>query len=105
MKLALFPAPLLLLLFALLAPSPLEAGRFSRCEAVDPYKPGKGVYKLWTRRINTKWEQRQHCLPCGRKAPYKVKVITFRERYSNGVQRTWKCVVADSETPLGPPAK
>lgn len=96
---------LFLLLSSFLAQPSLQAGRFSHCEAVDPYKPGPGVYKLWTWRVRTDWEQRHHCLPCGRKEPYKVKVITYRERYSNGVQRTWKCVVSRSETPLAPSEK
>jgi hypothetical protein len=30
-----------------------------------------------------------------------VKVITYRERYTDGTQRTWKCVVAGSEVSLG----
>jgi hypothetical protein len=100
-----WPLVALLLLLPAIAPEWARAGRFSHCEAVEPYEPGKGVYKLWTARIKTEWEQRHHCLPGGRKAPYKVKVITYRERYSDGVQRTWKCVVAGSETPLGPPVK
>jgi hypothetical protein len=28
-------------------------------------------------------------------------VITYRERYTDGTQRTWKCVVAGSEVSLG----
>lgn len=78
-----------------------EAGRFSHCECVDDYKPAKGVLKLWTLPIKTEWENRHHCLPYGRKLPYKVKVITYRERYTDGTQRTWKCVVAGSEVSLG----
>jgi len=84
-----------------LLPLSAEAGRFSHCEYVDDYKPAKGVLKLWTWPIKTEWETRHHCLPCGRKLPYKVKVITYRERYTDGTQRTWKCVVADSEISLG----
>lgn len=83
------------------APVTAEAGRFSHCECVDDYQPAKGVLKLWTARIKTEWEHRHHCLPCGRKLPYKVKVITYRERYTDGTQRTWKCVVAGSEVSLG----
>lgn len=83
------------------APGTVEAGRFSHCEYVDDYKPAKGVLKLWTLPIKTEWEHRHHCLPCGRKLPYKVKVITYRERYTDGTQRTWKCVVAGSEVSLG----
>jgi hypothetical protein len=78
-----------------------QAGRFCHCEVVDDYKPAKGVLKLWTVSIKTEWEHRHHCLPGGRKLPYKVKVITYRERYTDGVQRTWKCVVAGSEVTLG----
>lgn len=98
-------AAFFVLLSCLAPPSLSQAGRFRHCEAVDDYEPGKGVVKLWTCRIKTEWEHRHHCLPCGRKEPYKVKVITYRERYSNGVQRTWKCVVAGSEVSLGPPTK
>ncbi|HRQ88840.1 MAG TPA: hypothetical protein PLA50_08590 [Bacteroidia bacterium] len=84
----------------LLQSVPAEAGRFSHCECVDDYRPAKGVLKLWTARIRTEWEQRHHCLPCGRKVPYQVKVITYRDRYTDGTQRTWKCVVEGSETTL-----
>lgn len=83
------------------AVAPVEAARFDHCECVDDYKPNKGVLKLWTWPIKTEWELRHHCLPCGRKIPYKVKVITYRERYTDGTQRTWKCVVTDSEVTLG----
>ncbi|MBL9159865.1 MAG: hypothetical protein JNJ70_20455 [Verrucomicrobiales bacterium] len=93
--------PVLILAAFAAAPAPAEAGRFSHCEYVDDYKPAKGVLKLWTVPIKTEWEHRHHCLPCGRKLPYKVKVITYRERYTDGTQRTWKCVVAGSEISLG----
>ncbi|MCB1206899.1 MAG: hypothetical protein KDN18_21780 [Verrucomicrobiae bacterium] len=83
------------------SPTVARAGLFRNCECVDDYKPAKGVLKLWTLPIKTEWEQREHCLPCGRKVPYKVKVITYRERYTDGTQRTWKCVVAGSEVTLG----
>lgn len=79
--------------------------RFKHCETCGDYKPPKGVIKWYTVRIKKEWEHRVHCLPCGRKEPYKVKVITYRDRYSDGTQRTWKCVVAGSETPLGPATK
>lgn len=88
-------------------PATTEAGRFSHCECVDDYQPAKGVLKLWTWPIKTEWEERHHCIPGGPKSPvrttnaYKVKVITYRERYTDGTQRTWKCVVAGSEVPLG----
>lgn len=93
---------LVLVLAAIAAcPGSAQAGRFNHCECVDDYQPAKGVLKLWTLPIKTEWEQRHHCLPCGRKLPYKVKVITYRERYTDGTQRTWKCVVAGSEVSLG----
>lgn len=97
------PTQILVLLLAVLALSPVvaQAARFDHCECVDDYKPAKNVLKLWTWPIKTEWEQRHHCLPCGRKVPYKVKVITYRERYTDGTQRTWKCVVAGSEVSLG----
>jgi len=91
----------LALAFFTVAPGTAKAGRFSHCECVDDYKPAKGVLKVWTLPIKTEWEHRHHCLPCGRKLPYKVKVITYRERYTDGTQRTWKCVVAGSEVSLG----
>ncbi|MDF1859831.1 MAG: hypothetical protein P1U87_06420 [Verrucomicrobiales bacterium] len=83
-----------------------EAGLFgpcraNKCETLGDYKPNKGVIKYYTCKIKKEWETRQHCLPCGRKIPYKVKVITYRDRYSDGTQRTWKCVVAGSEVTLG----
>ena len=98
---------LLFLAVALLFSFPVaaKAGRFSHCECVDDYRPAKNVLKLWTCRIKTEWELRHHCLPCGRKLPYKVKVITYRERYTDGTQRTWKCVVAGSEISLEPHGK
>lgn len=80
---------------------PAEAGRKDKCEGVGHYEPPKGVYKFWSRKIKKEWETRYHCLPCGRKVPYKVQVITYRDRYSNGVSNTWKCVVRDSEVALG----
>jgi hypothetical protein len=30
-----------------------------------------------------------------------VKVITYRDRYTDGTARTWKCAVASSEVSLG----
>lgn len=85
----------------ILCPSDSEARLFHRCEGVDDYERPKRTLKLWTWPIKTEWEHRHHCLPCGRKIPYKVKVITYRERYTDGTQRTWKCVVAGSEISLG----
>ncbi|MDF1849821.1 MAG: hypothetical protein P1U85_03230 [Verrucomicrobiales bacterium] len=82
--------------FAFVVPS-AEAGRFSHCECGrGDYKPPRGVIKYYTVRIKTECEERKICLPCGRYEKYTVKVITYRDRYSNGVQRTWKCVVRDS---------
>lgn len=83
------------------AVTPVEAGRFSHCECVGDYTPPRGVLKMFTARVKTEWENRHHCLPGGRKIPYKVKVITYRERYTDGSSRTWKCVVAGSEVNLG----
>ncbi|MEM9017789.1 MAG: hypothetical protein AAGC68_12310 [Verrucomicrobiota bacterium] len=80
---------------------PSNCPRFKKCECVGDYKPPRGVVKWFTARVRTDWEVRQHCLPCGRRIPYKVKVITYRDRFSDGSQRTWKCVVADSEVTLG----
>lgn len=80
-------------------------GRFSHCECQGDYQPPKGVVKWYTRRVRTEWEHREHCLPCGKRYPYKVKVITYRERYSDGSVRTWKCVVSRTETPLEPYGK
>lgn len=82
-------------------PIPASAGRFDHCEGCDDYTPPRGAVKMWTWPIKREWEQRSHCLPGGRKIPYKVKVITYRERYTDGTQRTWKCVVAGSEITLG----
>lgn len=79
-----------------------NAGLFhNKCESTGDYKPPKGVIKYYTCRVKKEWEVRQHCLPCGRKVPYKVKVITYRDRFSDGSSRTWKCVVAGSEVTLG----
>ena len=84
-----------LALFA--ATAPAQAGRFSHCECVGDYTPPPGVLKMFTARVKTEWEHRYHCLPGGRKIPYQVKVITYRDRYTDGTSRTWKCVVAGSE--------
>jgi hypothetical protein len=83
--------------------APASAGllRKNRCETVGDYKPPRGVLKWYTCRVKKEWEVRQHCLPCGTKIPYKVKVITYRDRFSDGSTRTWKCVVAGSEVNLG----
>lgn len=80
-------------------------GRFSHCECRGDYEPPRGVVKWATWRVRTDWEHREHCLPCGRRYPYKVKVITYRDRYSDGSVRTWKCVVSKTETPLEPHSK
>ncbi len=81
--------------------SSATAGLFHKCESRGDYKPPKGVIKYSTRKLGKEWETRYHCLPCGRKIPYKVKVITYRDRYSDGSSRIWKCVVAGSEVQLG----
>lgn len=78
------------------SPLTADAGRFRHCECKGDYKPPRGVIKYYTMRIKTEWEHRKHCLPCGRHEHYKVKVITYRDRYSDGSSRTWKCVVAGS---------
>lgn len=78
-----------------------EAGRFSKCECVPSYEAPRGVYRLSTRKIKKEWEHRHHCLPCGRKIPYQVQVITYRSRYSNGVTHIWKCVVKGTEVTQG----
>lgn len=87
------------------ATAPAEAaqahGRFKPCECVGDYNPPRGAVKMFTARVKTEWEHRHYCLPCGRKIPYKVKVITYRDRYTDGTARTWKCVVASSEVSLG----
>jgi hypothetical protein len=90
---------------ALVEAAPATHGRFSHCECKGDYKPARNVVKWYTVRIRKEWEYRHHCLPCGRRIPYRVKVITYRDRYSDGTQRTWKCVVANSEVTLGPPMK
>jgi hypothetical protein len=82
------------------APS-VQAGRFSKCECIGDYQPPRGVVKWYTVKKKKEWEHRHHCLPCGRKIPYKVKVITYVDRYSDGTKRTWKCDVAGSEVTLG----
>ncbi|MCG8601210.1 MAG: hypothetical protein MI807_13795 [Verrucomicrobiales bacterium] len=87
--------------FAFDASAGLFTKRRDKCECVGDYKPPKGVTKYFTCKVKKEWETRQHCLPCGRKIPYKVQVITYRDRYSDGSQRTWKCVVAGTETRLG----
>lgn len=84
---------------SLFSPS-AQAFRFKKCECLSDYKPPKGVFRIGTCFVKKEWEYRQHCLPCGRRIPYKVKVITYRTRYSNGVARTWKCVVAGTEVTL-----
>lgn len=88
---------LLALAFTFAVPDTAQAFRFLRCECGrGDYKPPRGVVRYSTVRIRTEWEDRKVCLPCGRHEHYRVKVITYRDRYSNGVQRTWKCVVAGS---------
>ncbi|MEM9280681.1 MAG: hypothetical protein AAGA96_02550 [Verrucomicrobiota bacterium] len=71
---------------------------FRNCECYGDYKPPRGAIKISSCRIRTEWETRYHCLPCGNRIPYEVKVITFRDRYSNGATRVWKCVVRGKET-------
>jgi hypothetical protein len=78
-----------------------EAGLKEKCECVGDYTPPRNTIKIFCWPVKTEWEQRYHCLPCGRKIPYKVKVVTYLDRYSDGTQRKWKCVVAGSEVTLG----
>ncbi len=73
-----------------------EAALLHRCEAKGGYKAPRGVIRISRFPIKSEWEDRKICLPCGRFEHYKVKVVTYRDRYSNGIQRTWKCVVAGS---------
>lgn len=87
--------PLIALAFSAAVPT-AEAGLFHKCESRGDYKAPRGVIKISSFPIKSEWEERKICLPCGRYEHYKVKVITYRDRYSNGVQRTWKCVVAGS---------
>ncbi|MDF1656154.1 MAG: hypothetical protein P1U58_01005 [Verrucomicrobiales bacterium] len=92
---------LLLGTFALQFTTPTaSAGRFNKCECVGDYEPPHGVVKWYTMRKKKEWEHRHHCLPCGRKIPYKVQVITYVDRFSDGSKRTWKCDVAGSEISL-----
>lgn len=72
-------------------------GLYNFCECTGHYQPPRGVVKYYTMPIKIEWEHRKECLPCGKIKPYRVKVITYRDRYSNGVQRTWKCVVFRSK--------
>lgn len=81
--------------------TPAVAGRFDHCECVGDYEPPHGVVKWYTVKKKKEWEYRNHCLPCGRKIPYKVQVITYVDRYSDGTKRTWKCDVVGSEITLG----
>ncbi len=97
-----------ILLFALIASfvslgsvGTLQANLRSKCQSVGQYTPPKGVYRLHRRKINKRWEKRYHCLPCGRKIPYEVFVVTYKERYSNGTIRIWDCVQNGSEVSLG----
>jgi hypothetical protein len=93
--------PILLALGVLfLSPIAAEAGLYGHCENTGDYRPKKGVVKMYTVPVKVEWEHRHHCLPCGRKAPYRVKVITYRDRFTDGSNRTWKCVVWRSETSL-----
>lgn len=93
--------PFFILFFSmifLVLPSQSQAARFDKCECVDEdYTPPKGAVKMWTWPIKREWVERYHCMPNGQKIAYKVKVITYRERYTDGTQRTWKCVVAHDE--------
>jgi len=77
-----------------------EAGR-KRCESTGTYEPPRGVYRVWSRKLNKRWETYHHCLPCGRKIPYRVRVVTYRDRYSNGVIHEWDCILRETEVTLG----
>jgi len=75
-----------------------QAGyRTQQCDSIGQYVPPKGVYRLCRRKINKRREVRYHCLDCGRKIPYEVIVVTYKERYSNGTIRIWDCLLTGSE--------
>tara|TARA_R110000850_G_scaffold169388_20_gene294685 strand:- start:556 stop:861 length:306 start_codon:yes stop_codon:yes gene_type:complete len=82
-------------------PSANASGFSRKCDCVGDYRPPKGVIKYWTCRVSTETEVRYHCLPCGRKSAYTVKVITYRDRFSDGSNRLWKCVVSEPDTYYG----
>ena len=65
----------------------------NKCESTGDFEPPKSTFRISSRRISTEWETRYDCLTCGNKVAYRVRVATYRDRYSNGVQRTWKCVL------------
>jgi len=72
-----------------------------KCERTGDFQRPKRTFLMSSRRINAEWENRYDCLPCGNKVPYRAKVATFRDRYSNGVQRTWKCVIdREDQSPI-----
>lgn len=86
-------------------PAPIIAK--SKCEAVDTYKPKKGTFRLYRVKLHKRWETRFYCSdaysgknPVVEKQPYKVLVTTYRERYSDGTQRIWKCVHPGTEVML-----
>lgn len=86
-------------------PAPIIAK--SKCEAVDTYVPKKGTFRLYRVKLHKRWETRFYCSDAysGKdlvveKQPYKVLVTTYRERYSDGTQRIWKCVHPGTEVML-----
>jgi len=96
-------------------PPPLPAPFISKnkCECVGDYKPKKGVFRMYRVKLRKEWETRYYCNTYGGgknsyggktsvvdKQPYRVLVTTYRERYSDGTQRVWKCVHSGTEVVL-----
>ena len=86
-------------------PAPIIAQ--SKCEAEDTYVPKKGTFRMYRVKLHKRWETRYYCSNSysGKslvvdKQPYKVLVTTYRERYSDGTQRIWKCVHPGTEVML-----
>lgn len=88
------PAIILVIVFLSGVPITSEANPFPRCPPPSEFDKPKHVYKLWTQKVGKKrWETRFDCLPCGRKIPYRVKLVKYRTRYSNGSIHEWDCVI------------
>ena len=95
-------------------PPPLPAPFIpkNKCECVGDYKPAKGVFRMYRVKLHKQWETRYYCSTHGGKnsyggknvnvdkRPYRVLVTTYRERYSDGTQRIWKCVHSGTEVIL-----
>lgn len=79
------------------APLPAHPFHHKKCESVVDYKPPKGVFRLYRLRVGSEWEQRSYPQKGGPDIHYRVKVVTYRERFSDGSRRTWKCVVSGTE--------